>query len=359
MATPTAHASASWFDYLNPVPEETRIKFNNTIDFFDKIINWFKNLRENIAEFSIDLMMWSYETITNIVLKTPTMLFDNDFFRQNVVMFTGISIGLSMVLAVYDGFLRMFSTFLNNKKKNEITDLGRISKRVPIAIIVSALTPTLFLHGFKGLNWITNKIIEVGKHVMSNGMNGIDFKLVSWFEALAFLGFDIALIGIMIPVFLQNFRRWFDIIALGIMTPVVMGCWIFKSHEHYLNKWWSHLKKCATVQLVYAVFLLLLGALMFGTGTPEGHIEFLIKFGVIIGGLWRMSSLPNFVSSKLDRGADLKTMTDGARNAVTPDKNMKKGYSGLEKVGDVIYEKAVPKYIKGGVEGLFGRRKLK
>ena len=312
-AKPT-HASASILDKLNPIPIETREQFARTVESIDKTIQWFKDIKIHASQWSIDLMVWSYDAITSVVLHTPLFLFDSDWFKDNIAMFTGLSLGLSMILAIHEGFKRMLGHFFKTKSQIDAThtDMGRISRRLPLVLLGSAIAPAGFFYGFQAINWLTSAIINIGKSQMASGLSGIEFNAISWTEMFVFLMFDIALIGMMIPIFLQNFRRWFDLMALGIMTPVALSCWMFKAHEHYFKSWWDHIKKCSMTQLVYGVFLLIIGSLMFGTKVPETSWEVVIKIGVIIGGLWRMANPPNIVRRYVDTGADITDMWNGA-----------------------------------------------
>lgn len=314
-------ASASFLDRWNPlaIEEETQDKITNTINTIDSVITWFKNFKEHVAQYSIDFMVWSYDAITSVVLHTPTFLFDSNWFKDNVVMFTGISVALSICLSMYEGFSRILGHIFKDKSKytrsnyqTNRTDMARISRRIPLVVIGSAIAPACFYYGFKGINWLTNTIIDIGKYQMAEGISGLQFSQVSWLELLIFLGFDIALLGMMIPVFLQNFRRWFDLLALGMITPLALSCWVFKEHEHHFKTWWNHIKKCSTTQVIYAIFLLIIGSLMFGTKMPETTMEIVVKIGVVIGGLWRMANPPSFMKSRIDVGDDVKKVWEGA-----------------------------------------------
>jgi len=304
------------FDKLNPIPQDTQDKFTKIINVVDSIITWFKHFRENVTQISIDFMTWSYDAIASVVLHTPLFLFDSNWFKDNIIMFTGLSLAMSIVLVIYEGFQRMFGHLFKNKSPNSFksspTDMGRILKRIPLVVLGSALAPVGFYYGFKTINWLTDTIINAGKSQMAKGISGLQFDTTTWVEMLIFIGFDIALIAMMIPVFLQNFRRWFDLMALGVMTPIVLSCWVFQAHERHFYAWWEHIKKCSATQLTYAVFLLIIGSLMFGTKMPESPMEIIMKIGVIIGGLWRMNNPPSFVRKHIDSGDDIKTIWNGA-----------------------------------------------
>lgn len=327
----TAEASAnSLLDKLNPISPETQGKLDNIVNETEKVIEWFKNFKANITEMSVDLMVWSYDTIASVVLHTPLFLFDSEWFKNNVLMFTGLSIAMSIVLAMYEGFHRMLGHFFSGKRKpnpasSSRTDMARISRRIPLVVIGSALTPACFYYGFKAINWLTNVIIDIGKNQMDKGIGGIKFDSVSWVEMFAFVAFDIALITMMIPVLLQNFRRWFDLMALGALTPLALSCWVFKDHEHFFHTWWENIKKNSLTQLSYAVFLLIIGSMMFATGTPDSGGELAIKLGIIIGGLMRMNNPPNLMRRYVDTGASASDMWKGASKSFDKDSMFGKG----------------------------------
>ncbi len=332
--------------------------FNKMMEVLDKVVEWFKNLKQNISEITVDVLTGSYSLITDVVLHTPLLLFDNTWFKGNILTFTGLSLSMVIILSMYEGIQRIISHFFNNKPRPH-TDMMRISKRLPIVLLGSAIAPTAFYYGFKAINGLTKLITDIGKANMERGIGELKFDTATWLEIIAFLSFDVALIVMMVPVLLQNFRRWFDLIALGMMTPLALGCWMFKSLEHYFHSWWEHIKKCGLTQLSYAIFLVIIGTLMFGFTVPNDFMGLLVKVGVVIGGLWRMSSPPQILGRHIDRGSDINDMWDGAKKAMKPSKSLSKGYSVAEKSGDFIYEKMVPKSIKLGVESLFEKRRLK
>lgn len=308
-------ASAKWYDRFNPISEETVSKYESMVNQVYKIFEWFKNIKENIIELSTDLLIWIFETLTKVVLHTPSFLFDSVWFKSNIVTFTGLSIAMVIVLSMYEGFKRMSGQLIKNKT---VTDIKRIIKRFPLVIIGSALAPSMFYYVFKGLNKLTDIIIDFGKHQMDKGMSELNINDISLLQVVGFVGFDIALISILIPILLQNFRRWFDLLALGALTPLALACWVFNSCEHLFDIWWNHIKKCASVQIVYAIFLLLIGTLLFGTKLPNNGWDIMIQMGIVIGGLWRMNTPPSIMSRYSDKGSDIKSMWNGAFRVIRP-----------------------------------------
>jgi len=308
-------ASAKWYDKFNPVSEQSKQDLNNIIKDITDTISWIKNIKQNLIEISSDLIIWVFETLSKVILHTPSFLFNSDWFKSNVTTFSGLSILMVIILCMYEGLQRMSGDLIKNK---DTTDMKRIIKRFPLVVIGSALAPSVFYYTFKGLNKLTDIIVDFGKHQMDKGISQIALNDITLLQVVGLIGFDIALISVLIPILLQNFRRWFDLLALGVMTPLVLACWVFKAHENLFYTWWEYIKKCASTQLVYAIFLLLIGTLLFGTKLPNNGWDIMIQMGIIIGGLWRMNNPPNIISRHVDKGANIKSMWEGAYTVIRP-----------------------------------------
>lgn len=322
-------AHASWYDKFNPIPESVREDIKDSASnlerifkVIDSVLKWFENFKANITILSTDFMSWTYDFIAKVVLHTPSFLFDSEWLKQNTITFTGLAIAMSIMLVVYEGFQRMAGPLIKDKNP---TDVSRIYKRIPLVLTLSALAPTLFYYGFRGLNWVTDVIIELTKSKMVTGFSTVAINEVTYFEIVTFIAFDIALIGMLIPVLLQNFRRWFELLILATISPLALSCWMFEAHEHLFNKWWYSIKKRAMNQLVYAVYLLLIGTLMFGTKTPDEPFDILIRLGVLIGGLYSMANPPSLFRSYLDRNEGVGEAWKGASDAVKPHPLLVKG----------------------------------
>ena len=147
-----------------------------------------------------------------------------NWFKDNIITFTSLSILMSMILAINEGFKRMLGHVFKGRYFSQHSDMGYISTRLPFVLIGSALAPLLFFKGFEAINWLTGAIIDTTKFQMAKGISELNFSSISWAEVVMFIGFDIALIGMMIPILLQNFRRWFDILALSMIAPLALSC---------------------------------------------------------------------------------------------------------------------------------------
>ena len=322
LATNNVEASAGFFGDMKKVGENTAEGFSEMRDFFSTLkgyleatVDFVINIRENVATISADVMTWTYETLTKVVLHTPSFLFDSEWLRENTIMFTGLSLVVTVCIALYEGFQRMISGVHETKG---ITNINKVYARLPFVIGISAVAPTLFYYGFTALNWATEKIINLASIQMQEGLANINTSTFTLLEVGMFVLFDIALIGVMIPVFLQNFRRWFELLVLASITPLALSCWMFDSKEHLFHLWWDSIKKRATVQLVYAVYLLFIGGLMFGTKLPEDNWDLLIKLGVMIGGLFSMVNPPQIIKSHLNYHANTREVLQGAKDSFVP-----------------------------------------
>lgn len=287
--------------------------------YLDKTVNFFANFEQNVLNITTTTMTWTYETITKVVLHTPSFIFEGDWLRDNVVTFTGLALVVTVCLALYEGFQRMVG------QTRGLTDMKKFYSKLPIALGVSAFAPTAFYFGFKGLNWVTAKIIEYTGMQIHNGVATISHGGINMLDYILLGVFNISLVGMMIPIFIQNFRRWFELILLCIVTPVAFTCWAFESRKRYFDMWWDGIKKRSTIQIVYAIYLMVIGTLMFGTPAPEGGFGVLLKCGVMIGGLFSMVRLPGFVESHLNYRGDTREVLNAMKDVADTQKSAVEG----------------------------------
>lgn len=310
------------YNYVSNLPENLSKDINDLqatlttlMGYIQVTVDYFANFKENLSNFSVDVMTWSYETLTRVVLHTPSFLFDSSWLAENTMMFTGLSIVVVVTLALYEGFQRMISGV---KETKNLTSMKAIYTKLPLVLGVAAIAPTLFQQAFEGLNWVTDKIIGFASHQMSAGLANVNMAEFNYLQIGLFILFDLALIGMLVPVLLQNFRRWFELLVLASITPLALACWMFESKRHLFDTWWSALKQRSTVQVVYSIYLLFIGALMFGTKIPTNFWDFIIKMGIMVGGLFSMVNPPQIVRSHLNYHADTKEVFEGAKDSVTP-----------------------------------------
>ncbi|WJV20718.1 hypothetical protein QU593_09910 [Rossellomorea marisflavi] len=259
-----------------------------------EIVNWFKHFPEKIAGISIEMFREAFELITFLMLQTPSVIFSGEYVRNVVPSFSLISVTVVILATIYESIMMMIG-----KKHTKGTD---ILKRLPIAIGIAGITPFLFEKGFKLLNKLTIGITKIAGGVFDpNFLKGIANAGVV--DALGLLAFDIALIIYTAPLIIQNARRWWDLFVLSCVSPFALTAFVFDRHRHLFDTWINAVKRKATVQLIYATFISLLGIFLFSTRliAPEMWI---IKLILIIGCLSRLGNPPNIVKSYL-RGETL------------------------------------------------------
>lgn len=260
------------------------------------IFQWFGNFHENMAQFSIDLFSQFYYTLTRVVLYTPIYLFNNPYFQDATLTFSGISVFLVSILTMIESIKQML------KKKH--TDFKTIMKRYFVAVTASGFAPFIFEKAFILINKITDAVLKIGTAGVQN-QNIADYLVMSNFNLFILLVFDLAILAMMIPIFLQNGRRWFDLLSLSVITPLSLTAWIFDHYKHLHSKWWSQVKHLSLVQLIYAIFVVVMTLFIFGTRNITGGDGLLIKLLIIVGGLWRMLNPPRIVKSSTDVGSDV------------------------------------------------------
>ena len=271
-------------------------------------INWLKNLPENITQLSVNLLTKLYELLM-MILQTPLFIFNNSYIKDTTMVFASSSIFIVSILTVIELIKRML------KKKH--TDFKEIAHRWSLAVIGSGFAPFLFEQTFNLLNIATKAITKIGASEI-NAESMMTYMKMSGFNTILLIGFDLVLIAIMIPLFLQNGRRFFDLMCLSAITPLALTAWVFDDYRHLFHKWWHQVKSLGSVQLVYSVFICILGVFIFGTRNviDPGGVFFRLLIG--LGGLYRLANPPQFVKSRLDQGEDIvgmsKSMWKTAKN---------------------------------------------
>lgn len=269
-------------------------KWDSVLDFLTKSVHWINHLPENIAQLSVTLLTKLYELLM-MTLHTPLFIFDNSLLKDATLTFSSCSIIIVIVLTTMELMKKMI------RKKH--TDFKEICARWALAVIGSGFAPFLFKQTFQIINMLTKAITQIGaKEMASEGVMGC-LKL-SGFHTAMLLGFDIILIYLMIPIFLQNGRRFFDLMCLSLVTPLALTAWVFDDYRYLFDKWWNQLKTLGNVQLIYSVFICIMGIFIFGTRNIVTGGAFFLKVIVVIGGLYRLSNPPQFIQSKLDDGDD-------------------------------------------------------
>jgi hypothetical protein len=300
----------NWFSNI-PVVEGSREFFTNMNALADKVKGWwawFQNFEINIFNMTIDFLKWVYEFLAGFVLKTPLWLFSNEWFMKIAFMFCFVSFCVTIIFGVTDGIKRILN--------KPYTKVSRILKGMPLVLLGSGFFPLVFEHLFTFLNTLSSHITKIGSSQVvpiATKINAID---IGTLDAIALLGFDIVVIGMMIPLIMQMARRWFDILALGALTPIALSCSLFDDHKGYFKAWLSSLTKLTLFQLYYAIFIAFMGILIFGVSTEEFG-SLLVKCLIIIGGLWRMAYPPSIIKYNLDSGADVQKVYRDTKDAVT------------------------------------------
>jgi hypothetical protein len=302
MGLPKVHPDRT--KITNPLePAQDAIQeFNNTIS---SIKEWWHDLPNEIASASVELMSWTYDLASQLILKTPLWLFDNQWFENTTFMFTLLSLGLVSLLTAIEGIKRM----IYKKKRGQVfgrtsepMTLKDIIKRWFIVAGVTTAVPFVFQKAFQGLNAISDFFISVGAENMKNVALPAH---IGWLDVVTLSVFDIVLLSTLIPVLWKNARRFFDIMVLGVVSPMALTAWIFDPYRHYFTQWWGSLKHLSMVQVYYSLFLLILGLFIFGVPTPSDFYGLLVKMLVVIGGFARMTAPPRIISKHLDAGGGL------------------------------------------------------
>jgi hypothetical protein len=259
---------------------------------------------------STGLMSSLYQLCADLIMKTPIWIFENDWFSNTTLMFSGISIGIVTVLTVIEGIKQMLSGLKEQKgyRRTKPMDIKTIAKRWFLVAGLTTAVPWLWKTAFKGLNYVSDVLIKMGgDNMKSVALTGH----MAAFDVGVMIAFDIVLISTIVPVLWQNGRRFFDLILLGVITPLALTAWIFDDYRHLFKQWWDQVKHLSLVQVYHALFLLVLGWFMFGVGTPATFTGFAIKILVVIGGFARMTNPPRMIAKHMDSGGTFDSISSG------------------------------------------------
>jgi len=271
----TLQHAGNWFEALNAAAKEDVL-----------------NPKSQMKEF----MVWLYKTISMIIY-TPVFLFDNEFFRHMIRVFSGLSIAVVSVASMLEGFKKVLGW--------SGTPLRQIVIRLPILIAVCGFAPYGFVKAIEVMNGITNMFLGMGTKFLSSSTYSTyeEFSLINdAFEVIGLFLFILLYIALLIPMLLNHGRRWFNMIALGVLTPFAMLGYIFDSFKSLHHSWWNSLKGLFLVQIVYSIYVTILSLLMFAVPFPTTIEGFFAKLLVILGGLYMMAIPPTSVKKYFDHG---------------------------------------------------------
>jgi hypothetical protein len=283
--------------------EETKEFFQTWSEIgntFLKVIDWINHAPENIPKVTVKLLASVYEFLSGTLLLVPTSLFSNAYSVTATLKFAGVGILAVIILTMIEGIKRMC--------KKQTTDLQTVSKRFFLAVAATGFAPFLFTSAFQLINMVTKAISKIGAGEMTQfGLFG-EIPFANWqftaVDTFLLILFDLLVIALLKPIILQTGRRWWNLLCLFQLTPLALIGWIFDDYRHYLSKWWSSLKLLAQSQLVYAIYICIMGVFIFGSRILTSGGSLFIELIIILGGLSSMTNPPSFVKSRVSQGDD-------------------------------------------------------
>lgn len=252
----------------------------------------------------IEGMNLIYGLLSSVVLHTPLWLFTNEWFSPITQIFSVLSVLIISVMSL----VQIIRYMLQGK---ELDDWG-IVRRFVVALSVSSFSPTLLRHSVEAVNTFSKTILSIGQSFFNSfyRTSGLEMfaassdLLLTLVTALLVCTFGI----FCIPIILQSGRRFFEMITLGALTPLAMAAWVFPETKAFHSLWWSKLKQLFLTQVYYALYVIILGLILFSTPHPTTTEGYWTKLLVMIGGALSMLDVPSIVSSKVDRGRDVGSM---------------------------------------------------
>ena len=301
------HGTKTGFSLLE-LPKQAIHNIDVLTGYLMQGFDFLNNLPLSIPKLTADLLTNIFHFLSKIILQTPLFIFNNPYLKNTSLTFALISITVVTLLTVFESFMQMI--------KKEHTDFKKIIKRWSIVAGVSGFMPFAFETGFSFINKITNAITSMGMN--GGNTSGLIYgEYIGIFDTLVIVLFDITAIALLIPVCLQSGKRWWDLLCLACISPLALSSWIFDRHRHHFNSWWNKVQSLSLVQLVYAVFLLLMGIFIFSTQSIQGGIfTLIVKLLIVIGGLTRLSNPPQFVARMTGSKSDVFDQYDEGKNTL-------------------------------------------
>jgi hypothetical protein len=291
---------------LIDIPKQIIHNIDVITSYIIKGLDWFNNLPFSIPKYTADLLTSIYHFLANIVLQTPLFIFNNPYIKNTSLTFALISISIVTILTVFECIMQML-----NKKH---TDFKTIAKRWLVVAGVSGFMPFLFETGFTYLNKLSNAISSMGMNG-GDSLGLISSESMGWFDTLVIILFDLTAISMLIPICLQAGRRFWDLLVLCAISPLALSSFCFDRHKHYFEKWMESVKTHSLSQLVYAVYILLMGIVIFSTQAIHGgFITLAIKVVIVLAGLNRLTHPPQFIKKMTDNGTDIFDEYDKTKN---------------------------------------------
>lgn len=294
---------------LLELPKQVIHNIDVLTGYLVKGIDWLNNLPMSIPKLTADLLTTIYHFIAKIVLQTPLFIFNNPYLKNTSLTFALISITIVTLLTIFEAFMQMF-----NKKH---TDFKTILKRWAIVASVAGFMPFAFESGFHYINQLSNAISQMGLN--GGNSHGLVYgEKIGWFDTLVIILFDLTAISMLIPIALQAGKRWWDLLCLCAISPLALSSFCFDRHRHYFDKWWDSVKTHSLSQLVYAVYILLMGIFIFSTQAIQGGIfTLIIKIIIVIAALNRLAHPPQFINRMINNGSDVFDEYDKTKKTFT------------------------------------------
>jgi hypothetical protein len=314
------------FAQIAEAKEKEPTMWDNAKTFFDNmekffkwyagIFEWLKHLPTHILDGSIQLLSWLYELVADFMLGVPTELFSSNWFNTASYVFAGIGFLTTLILPKLEGLRQIVLPF-SRKQSSTFMDWKTLLRRLPVAVIGAGLAPKAFEMVFTLLDKFTSTIIHAGRDQIMMATTHVDITNFGWLDGLAIIGFDIAFLVKMYPLFLQLASRYFNLLSLGALTPLALSAWVYDEHRGWYEEWLDSLKAIILSMIWYAFFLTIMGVLIVGIGGVTTFKGLFIKLLIIIGCINTMTNPPHILRKYTDSGKDVSDMLKQFKDTIT------------------------------------------
>lgn len=258
-------------------------------DIVKEIQTYIHAKTDELHEFTSTL----FESITQLVLHTPITLLSNLYVQKLWWVFLGITVAMLMVMCVVEG-IRMA---LGISKDGFLYFIGRTFMAF---LGISVALPTM-VYSLDGVNrfvdFLLDQMFQTHGTSVSIGESLRETLASAGLGIITTFIFFVLFLFYMFKLVLIYGRRWFDLIASTIISPLALGALSFQSTAPFFGIWWKNVVHLYLMQIVHTVYIGILSIIVLAPNFFADANMALAKLILIIGGLWRISSPPNFMKN--------------------------------------------------------------
>lgn len=236
-----------------------------------------------------------YGEMTKFILHTPEVILNNPSIQHLWMIFVSVAISMLGVVCVVEAL----KAAIGKSKANFMGMLGRTAMGfTAVGFVLPIMTYAVkFINDF--VAFLVNKAqggMEPSVYFAQVMNSSFTSTTVNLFASTIFLAL---FLYYMFNILLFYGRRWFDIMVAAVVSPLAFGATVFDSTTHYFQKWWVNITNLYIVQIVHAVYVMVISSIILAPGIFNNATDHFVRLLLLIGALWRMSSPPKLVTESM------------------------------------------------------------